>query len=363
MDTVSSFRFKYLAKKMLLILLNVLVLGTAAAGSWWLSGYDSRVRGDNVIEDNIRRGIRCAISLVLVEGQFLVAGRSGHGDPQAGLLFLVVIVAFAFLWAGCICELAACLFNRLIDPPDKRGYYPQKGLRELDAVGDLIRGGQKEQAIQLCRMLLQHSDDNRTALEMTLHHLGAPQEGMKEVKPLVVANRLRHEGKFSQAEVILNSLLAENSSNVEAAMMLIRIYAQDSRQPDKAAEILRSLEQQPHISRSYIEFARRSIDEWQKPRPEEPSAEPIPESLEEMLAGGHFGTAVETLQQQVKDESGNFDAWMKLAEVHGKHCSNMRMAEKIIRQIETNPAFNPEQAEQAKVKLSEWRETARIGRG
>ena len=51
---------------------------------------------------------------------------------------------------------------------------------------DSHRSGQKEQAIQLCRMLLQHSDDNRAALEMTLHHLGAPQEGMKEVKPLVV---------------------------------------------------------------------------------------------------------------------------------------------------------------------------------
>lgn len=340
---------------MLFILLNMVVLVAAAAFSWWLSGYDSNAWIENIIGKDIRRAFRCGISLVLVEMMFLAAWWAHHGDKVAGFLFLPVLVVFAMLWAGCIGEWAAGRVHGLIDPEDKRGYYPQKGLRELDAVGDLIRGGQKEQAIQICRMLLQHSDDNRAALEMTLHHLGVPQEGMKEVKPLVVANRLRHEGKFSQAEVILNSLLAENSSNVEAAMMLIRVYAQDSRQPDKAAEILRSLEQQPHISRSYIDFARRSIDEWQKPPSEEPSAEPVPESLEEMLAGGHFGTAVETLQQQVKDEPGNFDAWMQLAEVHGKYCSNMRLAEKIVRQIEANPAFNPEQAEQAKCKLNEWR--------
>lgn len=340
---------------MLLILWNIIVSGAATAFSWWLSGHDSRVRGENVVEDNIRRGIRCAISLVFIEGMFLPAWWAYHGDKVAGFLFLPVLVVFAMLWAGCIGEWAAGRVHGLIDPEDKRGYYPQKGLRELDAVGDLIRSGQREQAIQLCRMLLQHSDDNRAALEMTLHHLGVPQAGMKEVKPLVIANRLRHEGKFDQAEMILNSLLAENPSNVEAAMMLIRVYAQDLRQPDKTAEILRLLEQQPHISRSYIDFARRSIDEWQKPLPDKPSAEPIPESLEEMLDKGHFGSAVETLQQQVKDEPGNFDAWMQLAEVHGKHCSNVRAAEKIVRQIEANPAFNPEQAEQAKGKLSEWR--------
>jgi hypothetical protein len=341
---------------MLFILLNIIVLGAAAAVSWWLSGYDVNVRGENIIEDHIRRGIRCGFSLFFVEVLFLTAWWSYHGDKFAGFLFLPVLVAFAILWAGCGSELGAGFFHGLIDPPDKRGYYPQKGLRELDAVGDLIRGGHKQEAIQLCQMLLQHSDDNRAALEMTLHHLGVPQPQMKERKPLAEAHRLRQEGKFDQAEMILSALLAENPSNVEAAIMLMRVYTQDMRCQEKAVEILRSLEQQRHVSPAYVEFARRSLEEWQKPRTEEPPAEPIPESLEEMIANNHFGTAVETLQQQVTDEPKNFEAWMKLAEVYGKHCSDLRMAEKIVRQIETNRAFNAEQIRQARSKLGEWRE-------
>jgi len=341
---------------MLFIILNIAVLGAGAAFSWWLSGYDTRIRGENIIEDNIRRGIRCGISLLFLEGLFLPAWWSYHGDKVAGFLFLPVLVAFAILWAGCISEWMAGRIHGLIDPEDKRAYYPQKGSRELDAVGDLIRSGRKQEAIRLCQMLLQHSDDNRAALEMTLHHLGVPQEQMKERKPLVEAHRLQQEGKFDQAEMILNSLLAENPSNVEAAMMLMRVYTQDMQRGDKAIEILRSLEQQTHVSRSYIDFARRSIEEWQKPPPEQAPAESAPESVEEMIAKGHFGTAVEILQQQVAEKPENFNAWMKLAEVQGKHCSNMRMAERIVRQIETNPAFNAEQIRQAKISLSEWRE-------
>jgi thioredoxin-like negative regulator of GroEL len=83
----------------------------------------------------------------------------------------------------------------------------------------------------------------------------------------------------------------------------------------------------------------------------------VPESIEEMLAKGYFGTVIEILEKQVAEKPDNFDAWMKLAEVQGRHCANLRAAEKLVRQIEINPAFNAEQVAQARTRLNEWQRT------
>ncbi|HEX5398155.1 MAG TPA: tetratricopeptide repeat protein, partial [Verrucomicrobiae bacterium] len=74
-------------------------------------------------------------------------------------------------------------------------------------------------------------------------------------------HRLRSDGNFAQAETILRALLAENPSDVEAALMLMRLYAQDLRHGEKAETVLRSLEQQPNIAPAYLEYARHSIME------------------------------------------------------------------------------------------------------
>jgi tetratricopeptide (TPR) repeat protein len=344
---------------MAFVLSNIVVLVLAAVVSWWLSSFDSRITGENVVADNIRRGVRSTISLVLVEMEFLAAWACCHGDSAGGFLYIVILVVLGLYWAGCGSEAAASAFHRLWDPQDDREYDPKKGQRELDAIGGLIRSGRKEEAIKMCRMLLQSPDADRTALELTLHHLGVPMEQVDERHPLARAGSLRKEGKFGEAEAVLNSLLAENPSNVDAAMMLMRIYAQDLRHADKAMEVLRALEQQPHVSPAHIEFARRSIiDESQKPQAKEEPTEAPPESMDELIARRHFGTAIEILERQSKEEPGNFEVWIKLAEVYGKHCANLRVAEKIVRQIASNPAFNAEQIEQARNQLREWREAA-----
>ncbi len=225
-------------------------------------------------------------------------------------------------------------------------------------MGQLIRSGRREEAIQLCQTLLQTTDENRTALEMMLHRLDAPVEAVKESKPLAEASRWRREGKFNEAEAALNSLLATQPANVDARLMLIRLYAQDMRQIDKAMEALKSLEKQPHVRADYLEFARRSIADWHAPKPPPIPEEPVPESLEELLAKKYFGTAVEVLGKKCEDEPGNFDTWLKLAEVHGLYCKNFHLAEKTVRRIETNPAFSAEQKEQARSRLREWRDMA-----
>jgi predicted Zn-dependent protease len=173
---------------------------------------------------------------------------------------------------------------------------------------------------------------------------------------LVEAYRLRSQGKLNEAEAMLNSLLAENPAHVDAALMLMRLYAEDMRRSDKAYEVLRSLERQPHIPSAHIEFARRSINEWSHPRAKKVVVEAQPEALDEMLAKGYFGTAIEVLEQKIKEQPSNFDLWLKLAETHGQHCGNRKRAEKIIQQMEANSAFSPEQIQFARTKLKEWRE-------
>jgi hypothetical protein len=341
---------------MFFILANLIVLAFATLVSWWLSGYDSRVTGENETQDRLRRGIRCGVTLLLVEPAFWGLWRYWrYDDRAAGMLYLMTSLPLAIIWCGCISELFARGFHWLIDPEDNREFDPQKSVRDLDAIAGLIKNGRREEAIQLCQMLKESGDASVLAMEVMLEHLGVSPTGVRKPRPLIQAHRLREQGKFDEAGLILNTLLLENPSNVDAALMLMRLYAQDMHRSDKAMEVLRSLERQPHVSSGHIEFARRSIHEWAqgKPRPEEVAVPP--ESIEELLACGYFGTAVEVLEEKTGEQPQNFDSWLKLAEVHGKYCGNIRLAEKIVRQIETNPAFTTEQIQTAKTRLSELR--------
>lgn len=343
---------------MLFIFANIALLAFAAFVSWWLSGYDTRVTGKNETEDRIRRGIRCGITLLLVETAFWGLWRYWrYNDRASGMAYLMFALPLSIIWCGCISELFARGFHWLIDPEDNREFDPKKGLREMDVIANLIRSGRKDEAIRLCQMLKQTGDVSRPVLEMTLEYLGVPQENFRKPRPLIEADRLRSQGRLQEAELILNSLLAENPRNLEAAMMLMRLYAQDLRRPDKAGEVLRVLEQQPHISAAYFEFARRSIGEWSQRKPQSEEVTALPESIDELLAQGYFGTAIEMLEQKIKEQPQDFDLRLTLAGVYTRHCGDVHQAKKIVQQIEANPAFSPEQKQLAKAKLEEWRES------
>jgi len=343
---------------MAFILGNIIVLALAALVSWWLSGYDAKLTGENETEDRIRRGIRCGITLVLVEIAFWNLWRYWRYEDQiAGVTYITTAVPFALIWVGCITEFLARGFNWLIDPEDHEEFDPNKSERDLDAIGSLIKSGRKEEAIQLCQTLKESGAASVLAMDMTLEHLGVPQSATQTSNPLIQAGRLREQGKFQEAESILNSLLRENPANVAAAIMLMRLYAQDMRRSGKASEILRSLEKQPYISSSHVEYARRSIEEWRNSQPKKEAAiEPMPESIEELLEQGYFGRAIEILEQKIKEQPRDFDLLMKLAEAYGKYCGNFHRAEKIVRQIETGTNFSPKEKEFAETKLKEWRE-------
>ena len=340
------------------LLANLAVIAVTAIVSWWLSGFDSRLTGEGDWRDITRRALRCGVTLLVVEIAFYGLWQCWiTGDRSAGMIYLAMMAPLVILWGGCISEAGARSFLHMIEPHDKRPYDPKALVRELDAVGHLIRSGRKDEAIQLCRTLLQTSPEHHAALETTLHHLGAPPpESPKQLNPVTEASQLRKAGKFEQAKILLTALLERNPANVEAALMLIRLYAQDLHQPAMAREVLAALEKQPHVSAAYIEIARHSINHQQQRPPATSAAEEsLPESFEELLAKKYFGTAVDLLEKQCEAEPANFEPWIKLAEVQGLHCANIKSAEKTIRQIEANPAFTAEQKQHARNLLQDWR--------
>jgi DNA-binding SARP family transcriptional activator len=190
-----------------------------------------------------------------------------------------------------------------------------------------------------------------------LARLGVPQASVQNNMPLNQASRLRSQSKFAEAETLLKSLLLKNPANMDAALMLMRLYAQDLGRADKAREILRAIEKQPYVSQAHIEYAHRSIDEWSQPKPEPEPVVIETKSVDELIEHRRFGTAIEMLEQKVREQPADFDSWLKIIEVHGRYCGNIKRAEKIVEQIEADPAFSPEQISLAKTKLAVWRQT------
>jgi thioredoxin-like negative regulator of GroEL len=335
---------------MLWFLSGVMFVLAVTAVAWWMSGYDLKLSGDNTRADYVRRGLRVAFTLVLMV--ILLELPKGQ---MAGPIAVVISFALALIWVFCLTECFSRGFQVLTGiASSHREFDPHEHVRELERLAWLLSNGPRDEALRLAETLKTTSNANILAVEALLERAGIPQENSKKVTPLLEASRQLRQGKLTEAETILKSLLAENPSNVDAALLLMRLYAQDLHQSDQAMEVLRKLEQQPYISPSHIEYASRSIHEWGRKKPA-PEAEVIPESVEELIAAGYLGTAIEILEQAAMEQLDNFEAQLKLAEAYGLHSSDPVLAEKIIKKIGNNPAFSAEQIHLAQTKLQEWR--------
>jgi tetratricopeptide (TPR) repeat protein len=328
------------------IILNIILLTVAAAIAWWLSGFDSRVTGENKKADLTRRILRCVVSFVLAWIFF--------SEPSI-LGILILPVSIGLLWSNPLSELFSHGFRRLIDSDDRGEFDANESARHLDMVASLLKSGRHEEAAQLCATLKESGDANILVLETLLARSGIQFENDRKPKPLTEAYHLRSQGKFDEAAALLNSLLAENPSNVDAALMLMRLYAQDLKRSDKAAEILRALEKQPHIPPGHIDYAQRSIHDWGRKK-SAPEVVVLPESVDELIACGYLGTAIEVLERKIKEQPQDFDSRLKLAEAHGLHSGNIQRAEKIVEKMEGANKFSAEQIEVVRTKLKEWRE-------
>jgi hypothetical protein len=227
---------------MLALITCVIVIGLALLGMWWLSGYDAHLTGEDKVRDFVRRALRCGLT-VLLAGVFLLL----PGAIQAMPLLLLLGGLLVLIWCGPLTEMLARWFHQLIYHEDKREFDPNQTVRDLDRVAGLIKSGRKEEAIQLCQALKESGDVSVLALDTLLEHLGVKPEPAPTTRPLIEARRLRLEKRFPEAEAILNSLLLQNAANVDAAMMLMRLYAEDLHRPDQAEAVLESLARQPHV--------------------------------------------------------------------------------------------------------------------
>ncbi len=338
-----------------MILAGIILLLLTVPGAWWLSGHDPGLSGENTRRDRIERAALCAVTVVLVESLLFLPK-----DPAAIPIVLVIAAVLFLIWLRCTGELFAGWFVRLIDPEDKRKFDPNESSRAVDQVAGLLQNGRRDEAVKLVEVLQKSGDANSQVLETMLVRAGIPRAGADPGKPrpLVEAHRLRSAGRWDEAEKVLQTLLAENPANMDAALMLMRLYAQDLKRPGKAAGVLQQLQAQPYIPAAAIEYAARSIDEWSQTKPATVAAAALPESTDELLAGGYFGTAIEILERQAREHPKDFGAWLKLTEAHAVHSGNFSQAEKIVRQMEIRRNFNAEQIHIIKARLAEWRDAA-----
>jgi len=334
---------------------DTIALTLVAIIGWWLSGFDSRLTGESRLRDFISRVFRCGFTLVLLLVFFALPGAiNTYAETMA------IIATLTLLWCRCLAEMGARGFHRLIDPEDKRVFDPDKNAREMDTIALLVKTGRRRKAIRLARRLKNTGDSSVFAMETLLEHLGVRKNSLPKLKPLTEAYLLRSRGHFKKAKTVLKSLLAGNPADADAALMLMQIYAQDLRQPGKAAKILRHLKTQPGIEPAWIEQAERSLREWRHPKLKLTAVAP-PKSLDEideLIGNGHFGMAVEILDAKTNAQPGNFWIWIRLAEVHAVYCNNLQRADAIIRQIENNPGFGAAQIQTARTRLQEWRNLA-----
>ena len=336
------------------ILLDIAVLAAIALGTWWLTGFDKTAGGESKRDHHLSRAIRCVV-VVFLSGIFIWSGLSN--------IHILIFIAFGIALAlrSPISEVFAHGFLRMADPAmyDDREFDPKKAQRYQDAIAQLIHSGRKDEAIKLCEELKESGEVDIVTLQNTLEFLGVKQE-RPLAKPMAQVGRLRTQGKFVEAEQLLKSLLVKNPADHEAGIMLMRVYAQDLREPARAHEVLRELEKQPYMPAANLEFARRSIGEWSQTKsaatqePQEPAGSPKLESLDDLLEQGSYGTAVAMLEQYIKAQPGDFELRLKLAEVYAVQCKDFYRAEKVVRQIELAPNFNPQQVALARAKLAEW---------
>lgn len=353
----------------------IFILAGAAAFAWWLSGYDSKLTGNNHSADNARRTTRVVITVPLVGIGVLAAW---YGGGAGGVLDLFIALVLAIIWTGCAAEFAARSFHRMVDPEDDRAFNPQQVGRELDRLAALVRAGRHDEAIALCKKLKTDGDASADAIDTMLFHLytevHAPDRAPTS-PPLLEAHALCGRGKFAEAETKLQALLQRDPHHLGAALLLMRIYARDLRQPEKADALLRGVARHPHVPPAFIDHTRRSLQELSGavPRREKTdqgvesllvgrataaSAEnivaPADVSVGQLLARGHLATAIEILESQLRAQPDHFEHWLKFAEAHARHCGDVKRAGKIVAQIEANPAFNAEQKQLARTKLKEW---------
>jgi hypothetical protein len=339
------------------LLTAIIAFIVIVAAAWWLSGYDPKVTGESKTRDFIRRFLRCLVTAIFVAILFGIRPKTYAFVP----ILLITPISIALVWRSCLSEWWTHGFFHLIFSEAKGEFHPDAGTRELERVAALLRTGRREEALRLADALMKSGDANGLVLETMLARAGIDIKNPQPNNPLAEVYRLRSKGKFVEAVNVASPFVEQNPSNVQALLLLMRLYAQDLKQPADAAVVLRLLEKVPHIPAWQIDYARRSLHDWSQAKPPPLPAEPLPESIDELLAKGYSGTAIEILERKIKETPGDFDLWLKLVEAHAVYFKDKITAQKIVQKMERDRAFTPDQIQTAKTKLAAWLEPKKAG--
>jgi hypothetical protein len=207
---------------------------------------------------------------------------------------------------------------------------------------------------------------------------------------LTEAHDLRIAGKPKAAAACLRSALWKKPDDLTAVFQLVLLLARDMRDFEGAEGVVNAVAKRPFTPPAFVDYARATIQEQRKlptpvlMEPEEapdlegeaaPDAASEPSDpaskdqlVDELLAEGKLGSAVERLQLCLEKYPTDLDGWMKLAHVYFNVCDQRKTAEKLIAGLHTKPYFTPEQKADAEALLRQWRaarpkQAAWVGRG
>lgn len=344
-----------------MILADVVFVAIGTALAWWISGYDTRVTGEDERADFMRRAIRCGITLVLLTMATL-----------NGFLTIFIFLSLGIFWAGCGAEFFSQQFHKLIDPEDKRAFDPKETERKLDLLAQLTREHKTTEALDMCQKLEESGEVSPLALDAMIHRLYQETlDSIPALESLEEIRRLCERNQFDQAELQLKQLLAAQPKNWAAMLLLMKIYAEGLSHLEKALALLPPTSKQPQLHPMFVKYARQSVKEWSAAAHQQAldanhvatgavvSPPPVPVvtevSVDELLKNNQLSTAVEYLEKAVAEEPGNFELRMKLAEAYGVYCADLHRAERIIQKIENSSIFTPQEIELARAKLKDWR--------
>src|SRR5437016_9021596 len=167
--------------------------------SWWLSGYDTMVTGQDRAADFRRRAMRCGVTLLLIA--------SGFASPW---ILIAVIVLIAVIWASCLSELFARGFHGLVDSEDTRRFDPKQNAHDLDELALLVQNARNDEAIEVCKKLRETGETSALAIEAVLFQIYSRMfagETVHDSPPLAEAQRLCAQGNCGEAASRLGSLL------------------------------------------------------------------------------------------------------------------------------------------------------------
>lgn len=278
-------------------------------------------------------------------------------------------------------------------------------------------------AVRLVRKLCdlkEFSDDQKTyavnqlqfwvasqGYDLDVSHLRDLAAPPPRAKPMTEISQLRQRGEYRQAQSKLQALLKREPANLAAAMLLVRVYAQDLRRLDKAKEMVDDLENSGHVGSGVITFLRNSLKGWagaadenraadsgvvsvgegtssaaashiavaglpevrivppEPPEPAPPRRKPkstapvftgeLPAEIACLLEAGRLGTAVEQLQKNLEQDPEDFASVLHLIQVLVVNCRDSRAGDRVLRNIQSNACFTTEQKALAAVKLAEWK--------